>query len=235
MGLFFNKNKENKVEGNKYLEDQKALFDTKGEQIPKKQEESYDEFIFKEKDYSDVPKYKAFDEKKVDVVVDREAVDFQELNPDIVTVNLEKKNLHEDLQEFVSGAPVDDESKENNTSIYDATLKQQITSDEPVEIIDIDNDSTETVIADIIEESLDKDKKLSIFGNTDEPIQAKVYGIKEVHVEPKIEVIDVDIKEESTEQKEAVRFNENGNKICPQCGAPLDSNASTCFLCGHKF
>jgi len=234
MGLFFNKKKENEVKGNQYLEDQRAVFETKGDIKPKTQEEDYDEYIVRSKDYSHIPKYKAFDENKVDVVVDREAIDFQDLKPEIATVNIEKKNLHEDLQEIMMGAPLDDETGETNRSIYDESLKDEIKKDDVVEVIDIENSDMETVIADIVEESVEKDQKLSIFGNTDEPVQAKVYGVKEIPVEPKIEIIDVDIKEEK-EETSNIRFNEKGNKICPQCGAPLDPNAPVCFLCGNKF
>lgn len=235
MGLFFNNKEETKEEINKYLEDQKALFDTKGDIKPEVKEEAYDEFIFHEKDYSDVPKYKASNVKKVQVVVDKDEFGYQDLNPEINTIDLQKKHLHEDLSEIVNNAPIDETATEQNTSIYDDELRQELEYDEPIEVIEIDNNNKDMVVADVVEESLEKGKKLSIFGNTDEPIQAKVYEVKEVAVEPKIEVIDVDIKEEVDEQTTSIRFNENGNKICPQCGAPLDPNAPVCFLCGNKF
>lgn len=235
MGLFFNKKKEVSVKGNKYLEDQIAVFETKGTEKQKTSKESYDEYIVREKDYSHVPKYKAFDEKKVDVVVDKEALDFQNLNPNITTVNIEKKNLHEDLQEIMNGAPLDEKTNQINTSIYDDSLNEEIKTDEPIEVIDVENSNTEMVIAEVIEENVEKNKKLSIFGNADEPVKAKVYEIKEVPVEPKIEIIDIDIKDEKELEKDDLIFNERGNKICPKCGAPLDPDASVCFLCGNNF
>jgi ribosomal protein L40E len=232
MGLFFKRKEEEKKKVSNYFEDQKALFETKGEDKPKVLEDSYDEYIFRQKDYSDVPKYKAFDEKKVEVVINKDELGYQELNPDIETVNFEKKNLHEDLNEIVNNAPIDENQREHNTSIYDDNLKQEIKTDESIEIIDIDNSNTETVVAEIVHENLEKGEKLSIFGNVDQPIQAKVYEVKETPVE-RIDVIDVDIPVE--EKKETVKLNENGQKICPQCGAPLAPTAPVCFLCGNKF
>lgn len=233
MGLFFKNKEESKNTKNQYLEDQKSLFDTKGDIKQKEIDNSYDEFIFRKKDYSDVPKYKASDIKKVEVVIDKNDFGYQDLNPGIYTVDLQKEGLHEDLHEIVNNAPVDESAKENHTSIYDDELNQEIKSDEPIEIIDVDNN--EVVIADVVEESLEKDKKLSIFGNTDEPIQAKVYEVKETLQEQRVEIIDVDISEKTEEPKETVKINEDGNKVCPQCGAPLAPDAPVCFLCGNKF
>ena len=235
MALFFNRNREVSKKENKYLEDQNAVFETKDTENKNMQTDSYDEYIIRAKDYSNIPKYKAFDEKRVDVVVDNDALDVQNLNPDVVTVNIEKRNLHGDLQEIMMGAPLDDENSLLNTSIYDEALSEKIKADDSIEIIDVDNDKTQTVISEVVEENVKKDGKLSIFGTTDEPLQAKVYGVKEVPVQPKIEIIVIDIKEEKIAENETIKFNEKGNKICPQCGAPLAPDAPVCFLCGNKF
>lgn len=234
MGLFFNNKEEVKEERNKYLEDQKALFDTEGEKKETVADNSYDEFVYKPKDYSNVPKYKASTSKKVDIVVDKDDFGFGDLHPDISTVDLQKNDLHEDLHEIVTNRPIDESTKENHTSIYDEGLSEQIKVDEPVEIIEVD-DNKEMVIADVVEENLEKGKKLSIFGNTDEPIQAKVYEVKETPKQEKIEVIEVDITEEKEAVEETVKLNEDGKKVCPQCGAPLKPDAPVCFLCGNKF
>lgn len=235
MGLFFKTDKDEQSEKkNSYLEDQKALFDTKGEEKPKVIDNSYDEYVFKKKEYNDVPKYKASTSQKVGVVVDKEDFGYQDLNPEIQTIDLQKRNLHEDLHEIVNNAPIDESTEENHTSIYDDNLKKEIQSDEQIEVIDVDN-GQEVVVADVIEENLDKSKKLSIFGNSDEPIQAKVYEVKEAPRQEKVEIVDVDLNESTKKVDDGIRFNENGNKICPQCGAPLDPNAPSCFLCGYKF
>lgn len=234
MGLFFNKKEEVKEERNMYLEDQKSLFDTEGEKKEEVVDNSYDEYVYKPKDYSNVPKYKASTSKKVDIVVDKDDFGFGDLDPNISTVDLQKKGLHEDLNEIVNNGPIDESTKENHTSIYDEGLKEEIKADEPVEIIDVD-DNKEMVIADVVEENLEKGKKLSIFGNVDEPIQAKVHEVKEAPKQEKIEVIEVDITQEKEEIEETIKLNENGKKVCPQCGAPLAPDAPVCFLCGTKF
>ena len=233
MGLFFNKKTESKNETNQYLEDQQALFSTKGESVERKQEDNYDQYVMRKKDYSDVPKNKAFDEKYVEVVVDKEQLGYQDLNPEVKTVEIEKKDLYEDLQELVNNAPVDENAKENNKSIYDESLKEEIKVNDDIDIIDVEN--TEVVVADIVEENIEKDQKLSIFGNSDEPLQAKIYEVKEAPIIEKIEILDMEPKVEEKEEQPEIKLNENGNKICPQCGAPLDPNAPVCFLCGNKF
>lgn len=233
MGLFFKEKTESKNGTNQYLEDQQALFATKGEHIEKKPEEGYDQYVIKKKDYSDVPKYKAFDEKYVEVVIDKEQLGYQELNPEVQTVEIEKKDLYEDLREIVNNAPIDENTKENNKSIYDDSLKEEIKVSDEIDVIDVGD--TEVVVAEVVEENIEKDKKLSIFGTSDEPVQAKIYEVKEAPIIEKIEILDVEPKEEEKEIKPEIKINENGNKICPQCGAPLAPNAPVCFLCGNKF
>ena len=126
MALFFNKKKQVSTKKNKYLEDQNAVFETKGEVKKETRTDSYDEYIMREKDYSNVPKYKAFDEKKVDVVIDKEALDFQDLNPNVTTINVEKKNLHEDLQEIMNGANKKEKTGELNRKILKIGTAQLI-------------------------------------------------------------------------------------------------------------
>ena len=229
MGLFFNRKKEEeKPVVNSYLEDQKSLFDTEGEVEKKVFNDSYDDYIYKPKDYSNVPKYQASKNKKVDIVIDKDEIGYQALNSDIKTVNVQKRNLHDDLQELVDNGFIDDNSNTEGTSIYDEKINEVITRDEPIEVLEIDN-SPNMMFSNIGEEDMDKSKKLSIFGNSDEPIQAKVYEVKEA---PKVEKIEVIELEEQTvvEEKE----DEKKPEYCPQCGAPLAEHATTCFLCGTK-
>lgn len=233
MGLFFN-NEDEKNSKNNYLDDQKSLFDTEGEENAKKIDNSYDQYVFKKKEYSDIPKYKASTSRKVQVVVNKDDFGYQDMNPDIATIDLEKKNLHSDLNEIVNNGPIDESTKDISTSIYDEKLSKTITKEQPIEIIEVDYDN-EVVIADVVEQDIDKSKKLSIFGNSDEPIQAKVYEVKEAPKKEKIEIIDVNISEEKVEEEPEVKLNEDGNKVCPQCGAPLAPDAEVCFLCGNKF
>ena len=233
MGLFFNKKQSKKGNKNLYLDDQKSVFETKGEIPQKVEEKSYDEFAFKKKEYPTVPKYRAFDEKKVDVVVDRDSLGYQELNPEVTTVDLQKSDLYDDLHEIVNNAPVDDTAKEIPTSIYDESLNNTLKKDDSIEVIEIDN--KELMVSDVVEQNLEMDKKLSIFGNADEPIQARVYEVKEAPVSQKIEIIDVDLQSEIKEPGESIKLNEDGKKVCPQCGAPCDPVALNCFLCGNKF
>lgn len=229
MGLFFNRKKEEeKVITNSYLEDQKSLFDTEGEVEKKVFNDSYDDYIYKPKDYSNVPKYQASNNKKVNIVIDKEEIGYQDLNPEISTVNLQKRNLHDDLQELVDNGYIDDNSNTGGTSIYDDGIKDIIKRDEPIEVLEIDNDPN-MMVSNVVEEDLDKSKKLSIFGNSDEPIQAKVYEIKEAPKIEKIEVIEPVI-DPIVEEKEELKKLE----YCPQCGAPLAEHATTCFLCGNK-
>lgn len=228
MGLFFNKKKEEeKVNINSYLEDQNSVFNTEGETEKKVFNDDYDEFVYKPKEYSNIPKYQASDNKKVDIVVDKEELGYQDLNPEIKTVNVQKKNLHDDLQELVDNGYINDETNIETTSIYDEEIKDIIKKDESIEVLDID-DNSDMVISNIIEEDIDKSKKLSIFGNHDEPIQAKVYEVKQA---PKTETIEVvePIIENTVDEK-----HEERPKHCPQCGAPLSEHATTCFLCGKK-
>lgn len=226
MGLFFNKKKEEvKPTTNSYLEDQKSVFDTEGEIEKKVFNDSYDDFVYKPKDYSDVPKYQASGNKKVEIVIDKEELGYQDLNPEISTVNVQKKGLHEDLQELVDNGYIDDKSNTGGTSIYDEEIKDIIKKDEPIEVLEI-ADNPDMMVSNIVEEDFDKSKKLSIFGNSDEPIQAKVYEVKEAPKTEKIEVIDPIIEEKKEEVKKL--------EYCPQCGAPLSEHATTCFLCGKK-
>lgn len=235
MGLFFKNNKEEE-NTNSYLEDQQAVFNTTGEQGTKKFDDSYDDYVYKPKDYSNVPKYHASDKQKVDIVIDKNDFGYEDINPDIKTVNLQKNDLHEDLSEIVNNAPIDDSLKNHGVSIYDDELKDQISKDEPIEIIDIDD--SEKVVANAVEEDIDKSKKLSIFGSSDEPIQAKVYDVEVAPKEEKIDIIDSApvVKEDNvvSETKEEGVSNNDDQKYCPQCGAPLSPSATTCFLCGKK-
>lgn len=228
MGLFFNFNKQ-KTERktvNSFLEDQKSVFDTEGPKEKIIHENNYDEYLYKPKDYSDVPKYAAEGSKGLDVVIDEDGFEYNNLNPDIKTVNIQKNNLHEDLNEIVSNGPIDDSSKTEGTSIYDEKIDEEIKQDTPVEIIDIDD--TDTVIEDFENQDIDKSKKLSIFGSSDEPIQAKVYDVKEVIKEEKIDIIEPIIQEQKDVEVKRPEY-------CPKCGAPISEHADTCFLCGNKF
>lgn len=225
MGLFFNKEVA-KNSSNSYLDDQKAVFDTKGSVQKNTIDNSYDEYIYKPKDYSNVPKYKASDEKKVDIVVDKNDFGYEELNPGITTIDIPKKNIHEDLMELVNNEYIDEKSEENSTSIYDEKISNELNQNEEIEIIDIDDSS---VLKQNIEHKIDNTNKLSIFGNSDEPIEAKVHEInpEDLKSKPPVEVPVV-------EQKVEIKLNAEGKKICPNCGAPLASTADTCFLCGKK-
>jgi membrane-bound ClpP family serine protease len=70
MGIFFNRKKEEeKTVVNSYLEDQKSLFDTEGEVEKKVFNDSYDDYIYKPKDYSNIPKYQASKNKKMDILI----------------------------------------------------------------------------------------------------------------------------------------------------------------------
>lgn len=229
MGLFFNRKKEDTPQvSNSYLEDQNSVFNTEGEVEKKVFNDNYDDFVYKPKDYSNIPKYQASDNKKVDIVIDKEELGYQELNPDIKTVNVQKNNLHDDLQELVDNGYIDDETTIGSTSIYDEEIKNIMEKDEPIEVLNID-DNPNMMVSNITEEDIDKSKKLSIFGRTDEPIQAKVYEVKQAPKLEKIEVIEP-VVETVVEEKQETR-----PEYCPQCGAPLAQHATTCFLCGRKF
>lgn len=225
MGLFFNKDVA-KNSSNSYLDDQKAVFDTKGSIQKNTIDNSYDEYIYKPKDYSHVPKYKASDEKKVDIVVDKNDFGYEELNPGVKTVDVPKKNIHEDLMELVNNEYIDEKNHDNSTSIYDDKINNELKQNEEIEIIDIDDIS---VSNQNIEHKIDNANKLSIFGNSDEPIEAKVHEVKVEDLKPKSP-----IKTPIVEPKVEIRFNAEGKKICPNCGAPLAPTADTCFLCGKK-
>ncbi|MBE6138202.1 MAG: zinc ribbon domain-containing protein [Firmicutes bacterium] len=231
MGLFF-KGKAKLMRGiTPYMEDQKAVFDTKGDKEKTKQQENYDQYVMRKKDYSNVPKYKAFDEKSVGVVIDKDQLGYQQLNECVQTVEIEKENLYSDLQEIVSNPPIESSHELQHKSIDDKTLETELPHNSEVDVIEVENN--EIVISDISEERIEKDKKLSIFGNSDEPIKAKVYDIKETPITENVDIIDIEFKKE--ELKPEVKLNEQGQKICPKCGAPLDPRAPVCFLCGHKF
>ena len=228
MGLFFNRKKEEtQTVSNSYLEDQNSVFNTEGEVEKKVFNDNYDDFVYRPKDYSNVPKYQASDNKKVDIVIDKEELGYQELNADIKTVNVQKNNLHDDLQELVDNGYIDDETIEGSTSIYDEEIKSIIEKDEPIEVLNID-DNPNMMVSNVAEEDIDKSAKLSIFGRSDEPIQAKVYEVKEA---PKVENIEViePIVEAVVEENQEKRPD-----YCPQCGAPLSEHATTCFLCGKQ-
>ena len=237
MGLFFKNNKsEEKEEVNSYLEDQQSLFNTTGEVEEKKFDDSYDEYVYKPKDYGDVPKYKANEKSKVDIVIDKEDFGYEDINPDIKMVDLQKRGLYEDLSEIVNNAPIDDSLKNKGISIYDEDLKDQIKKDEPIEIIDIDD--SEKVVSNVVEEDIDKSKKLSIFGNSDEPIQAKIYDVEDAPKEEKIDIIEpiiaTETKDEKAPESNTDTISTDERKYCSQCGAPLSPSATTCFLCGKK-
>lgn len=225
MGLFFNKQVA-KDSSNSYLDDQKSLFNTKDDVKKQTIDNSYDEYIYQPKDYSNVPKYKARDGKKVDIVVDQNDFGYEELNPGVKTVNIQKKDLHDDLMELVNNEYIDEKSKDNSTSIYDEKINDEIKTDDDIEIIDINDDNASLPLNEL-ENRVNSDKKLSIFGASDEPIQAKIHDVKPEDLKQVVEP-------PKEEVKETVKFNENGNKICPNCGAPLSPSATTCFLCGKK-
>ena len=227
MGLFFNKQVA-KDSSNSYLDDQKSLFDTKAKIQKQTVDNSYDEYIYQPKDYSNVPKYKAQDGKKIDIVVDQNDFGYDELNPNVKTVNVPKKDLRDDLMELVNNEYIDEKSKVTSTSIYDEKINDEIKKDDNIEIIDID-DENNTVPLNKLENKVTSEKKLSIFGASDEPIEAKIHDVNPEDLKPKPV-----IEEPKEEVKEEVKINENGNKICPNCGAPLSPSATTCFLCGKK-
>ena len=163
MGLFFNRDvakTASNTNTNSYLDDQKSLFNTKDNTQKKVVDDSYDDYVYKPKDYSNVPKYKARDLKKVDIVVDQNDFGYEELNPDIKTVNLQKKDLHEDLMELVNNEYIDEKNKVNTTSIYDEGINNEIKKDDNIEIIDIDDDKTIPDISASKVENLNNSKKL---------------------------------------------------------------------------
>ena len=227
MGLFFNKQVA-KDSSNSYLDDQKSLFDTKGKIQKQTVDNSYDEYIYQPKDYSNVPKYKAQDGKKIDIVVDQNDFGYEELNPDVKTVNVPKKDIRDDLMELVNNEYIDEKNKVTSTSIYDEKINDEINKDDNIEIIDIDDDNAIPSLNEL-ENKVNPDKKLSIFGASDEPIEAKIHDVNPEDLKPKPV-----IEEPKEKVKEDVKINENGNKICPNCGAPLSPTATTCFLCGKK-
>lgn len=227
MGLFFNKQVA-KDSSNSYLDDQKSLFDTKDKIQKQTVDNSYDEYIYQPKDYSNVPKYKAHDGKKIDIVVDQNDFGYEELNPNVKTVNVPKKDIRDDLMELVNNEYIDEKNKVTSTSIYDEKIDDEIKKDDNIEIIDID-DENNTVPLNKLENKVTSEKKLSIFGASDEPIKAKIHDVNPEDLKPKPV-----IEEPKEEVKEEVKINENGNKICPNCGAPLSPSATTCFLCGKK-
>lgn len=227
MGLFFNKQVA-KDSSNSYLDDQKSLFDTKGSIEKQTVDTSYDEFIYQPKDYSNVPKYKVRDSKKIDIVVDENDFGYGELYPDVNTVNVPKKDLHDDLMELVNNEYIDEKNKIASTSIYDENINNEIKKDDNIEIIDIDDENTVMPLNEL-ENKVTSDKKLSIFGTSEEPIEAKIHDVnpEDLKPNPVVEEIKEDVKE-------AVKTDENGNKFCSNCGAPLAPTATTCFLCGKK-
>lgn len=227
MGLFFNKQVA-KDSSNSYLDDQKSLFDTKDKIQKQTIDNSYDEYIYQPKDYSNVPKYKARDGKKIDIVVDQNDFGYDELNPNVKTVNVPKKDIRDDLMELVNNEYIDEKNKITSTSIYDEKIDDEIKKDDNIEIIDID-DENNTVPLNKLENKVTSEKKLSIFGASDEPIEAKIHDVNPEDLKPKPV-----IEEPKEEVKEEIKINENGNKICPNCGAPLSPSATTCFLCGKK-
>ena len=227
MGLFFNKEVA-KESSNSYLDDQKSLFDTKDDIKKETIDNSYDEYIYKPKDYSNVPKYKVRNDKQVDIVVDKNDFGYEDLNPEVRTVNVPKKDLRDDLMELVNNEYIDEKSKDNSTSIYDEKINEEIKKDDDIEIIDIDDENAIRPL-DELKNKITSDKKLSIFGASDEPIKAKIHDVKpeDLKQQPVVE-------QPKEEVKETIKINENGNKICPNCGAPLSPTATTCFLCGKK-
>lgn len=225
MGLFFNKERDNK-----YLKDQKAVYDTDGDLNNEvKPEEDYNKFIFQPKDYSHVPKYKANDEKEVGVVVDNGDWGYTNLNSEVETVQIEKDDLYKNLSEIINNQPIEESDKKHNTSVYDEKIYKEIKKDEPIEILEVDNVSDFTVSSST-EQNLDDINKLSIFGTADEPISAKVYEVKQIPGVEKIDIIDVDIISKKHET-----LNSDGKKVCKQCGAPSEPDALECFLCKNKF
>lgn len=227
MGLFFNKQVA-KDSSNSYLDDQKSLFDTKAKIQKQTVDNSYDEYIYQPKDYSNVPKYKAQDGKKIDIVVDQNDFGYDELNPNVKTVNVPKKDIRDDLMELVNNEYIDEKNKVTSTSIYDEKIDDEINKDDNIEIIDIDDDNAIPSLNEL-ENKVTSEKKLSIFGASDEPIEAKIHDVNPEDLKPKPV-----IEEPKEEVKEEIKINENGNKICPNCGAPLSPSATTCFLCGKK-
>lgn len=222
MGLFFNKEVAKKS-SNYYLDDQKAVFDTKGAIQKQTIDNSYDEYIYQPKDYSNVPKYKAQDEKKIDIVVDKTDFGYEELKPGIKTVDVPKKNIHEDLMELVNNEYIDEKNQGNSTSIYDEKINNELIKDEEIEIIDIDDNNMQKQDIKV------NTNKLSIFGKSDEPIETKVHEINPEDLKSKSVV-----EEPKVEPKVEIKYNAEGKKICPNCGAPLAPTADTCFLCGKK-
>lgn len=225
MGLFFNKERDNK-----FLNDQKSVYDTEGEANNQvKQKEDYNKFVFQKKDYSHVPKYRAHDEGSVGVVVDKDDFGYGTLNSDVETVHIQKENLHENLLNIINNVPLDDLTNKNNKSIYDENINSEIKKDEPIEILEVGNDN-DFVVSSSDGQNVDDVNKLSIFGGTDEMTNTKVYEVKLTPAVEKIDIIDVDL----TPQQNNI-LNEDGKKVCSYCGAPSEPDALECFLCKNKF
>ena len=196
MGLFFNKQVA-KDSSNSYLDDQKSLFDTKAKIQKQTVDNSYDEYIYQPKDYSNVPKYKAQDGKKIDIVVDQNDFGYDELNPNVKTVNVPKKDIRDDLMELVNNEYIDEKNKVTSTSIYDEKIDDEINKDDNIEIIDIDDDNAIPSLNEL-ENKVTSEKKLSIFGASDEPIEAKIHDVNPEDLKPKpvIEEPKEEVKEE---------------------------------------
>lgn len=215
MGLFFNnkKNVKGKAEtSNPYLEDQQALFETKGDTPPKVVDNSFTSYVLK-KEPINVPKYKASDSKGISVVIDKEALGYQNLRSHVETVDVPKIADAEQVLEFI---PKDNAGNRLNSN------------KDTVEIIDIDDKEENTV-----KQNNNKFTKLSIFGGNRKPTNVKVHEASEIKGQENVEIIDVDLSPQTTDNN--IKINEDGKKICPQCGAPSEIDAVNCFLCGRKF
>lgn len=212
MFSIFNKKKQKQdnKDKNTFLEVENSVFHTEDITTTFEDNTNYSSFLNNPKDYSEVPKYKAVNNKNIPVVIDREQIGFNinDINKNIKTLELETSEEEERIDLEVD--PITSETENNVPELKLGDI---------VEEIDLKNSEEPQKK----EEKKDKKNiKLSLFGSQDNEKNKKQFS-KDHHQEEKLELIG------------EVKFTKDGYKICPNCGAILNPDAPVCFMCSKNF
>lgn len=211
FSIFKKKNqKQDNKDKNTFLEVENSVFYTEDTSKSFEDNTNYSSFLNDSNDYSEVPKYKAGNNKNIEVVIDKDQIGFNinDMNKNIKTLKLENSDEEERIDLEVDPFPIETENDVPELKLEDSAKK-------------LDNKKSEETKKSE-DKKAKKNIKISLFGAKDEEKKKKEFT-KEHYQEEKLELV------------EEVKFTKDGYKICPNCGAILNPDAPVCFMCSKNF